>query len=118
MSEATYHGSCQCQAVEFDVALDLDHAIACNCSRCQRLGSVLSFAPAEKFQLRKGAEALSEYLFNKKTIRHKFCKICGIQPFALGETPDGAQMVGVNVNCLDDVDPRALKATQYDGRAL
>ena len=51
MSEASYHGSCQCQAVSFDATLDLDHTVTCNCSRCQRLGSVLSFTPAEKFRL-------------------------------------------------------------------
>ena len=117
MSEASYRGSCQCQAVVFDATLDLDHTITCNCSRCQRLGSVLSFAPAEKFHLQKGAEALTEYRFNTKKIGHQFCKICGIEPFAYGETPDGAPMVAVNVNCLDGVDPRALKSTHYDGRS-
>ncbi|MDJ0449107.1 GFA family protein [Methylocystis sp. JR02] len=117
MSEASYRGSCQCQAVVFDATLDLDHTITCNCSRCQRLGSVLSFAPSEKFHLQKGAEALTEYRFNTKKIGHQFCKICGIEPFAYGETPDGAATVAVNVNCLDGVDPRALKSAHYDGRS-
>lgn len=118
MSEATYHGSCQCQTVAFETVLDLDHTVTCNCSRCQRLGSVLSFTPADKFRLHKGAEALTEYLFNTKKIRHQFCKTCGIEPFAYGTQPDGAPMVAVNVNCLDDVDPRALKSAHYDGRKL
>lgn len=117
MSEASYRGSCQCQAVVFDATLDLDHTITCNCSRCQRLGSVLSFAPAEKFHLQKGAEALTEYRFNTKKIGHQFCKICGIEPFAYGETPEGAATVAVNVNCLDGVDPRALTSAHYDGRS-
>ncbi|KAF2991025.1 GFA family protein [Methylocystis sp. MJC1] len=117
MSEASYRGSCQCQAVVFDATLDLDHTITCNCSRCQRLGSVLSFAPAEKFHLQKGAEALTEYRFNSKKIGHQFCKICGIEPFAYGETAEGAPTVAVNVNCLDGVDPRALKPAHYDGRS-
>jgi hypothetical protein len=118
MSEASYHGSCQCQAVIFDATLDLDHTVTCNCSRCQRLGSVLSFAPAEKFRLVNGEESLTEYLFNTKKIRHQFCKVCGIEPFAYGAAPDGAPIVAVNVNCLEGVDPRALKSTHYDGRSL
>jgi hypothetical protein len=118
MSEAPYHGSCQCQAVTFDATLDLDHTVTCNCSRCQRLGSVLSFTPAEKFRLRSGEDALTEYRFGSKKIGHQFCKVCGIEPFAYGVSPDGAPMVGVNVNCLDGVDPRALKSTHYDGRSL
>lgn len=117
MSDATYRGSCQCHAVEFDATLDLEQTVTCNCSRCQRLGSVLSFTPAAKFHLHKGAEALTEYLFNTKKIRHQFCKICGIEAFAYGEQGD-APIVAVNVNCLDGVDPRALKSTRYDGRKL
>jgi hypothetical protein len=118
LSEALYHGSCQCQAVAFDASLDLDHSVTCNCSRCQRLGSVLSFTPASKFTLRHGAEALSEYLFNTKKIRHQFCKTCGIEPFAYGEDRDGTPIIAVNVNCLEGVDPRALKSTHFDGRKL
>jgi hypothetical protein len=118
MSEAHYRGSCQCQAVAFEATLDLDHTVTCNCSRCQRLGSVLSFTPAAKFTLRQGAEALTEYLFNKMKVRHQFCKICGIEPFAFGEMPDGAPTVAVNVNCVEGVEPRALKSTHYDGRKI
>jgi hypothetical protein len=118
LSESAYRGSCQCEAVAFDAALDLGHTVTCNCSRCQRLGSVLSFTPAEKFHLHSGADSLTEYLFNTKKIRHQFCKICGIEPFAYGTRPDGAPIVAVNVNCLDGVDPRALKSTHYDGRKL
>jgi hypothetical protein len=118
MSEASYHGSCQCQAVTFDATLDLDHTVTCNCSRCQRLGAVLSFTPAEKFRLCTGAEGLNEYRFNTKKIGHQFCKVCGIEPFAYGASSDGAPIVAVNVNCLDGVDPRALASTRYDGRSL
>ncbi|OAI22599.1 aldehyde-activating protein [Methylosinus sp. R-45379] len=116
MSDASYHGSCQCRAVTFEATLDLDHTITCNCSRCQRMGAVLSFTPAEKFRLSSGEDALGEYRFNTKMIAHRFCKICGIEPFAQGVSPNGAQMVAVNVNCLDGVDPRALASTHVDGR--
>ncbi|MCI0735145.1 MAG: GFA family protein [Beijerinckiaceae bacterium] len=118
MSEANYRGSCQCQAVVFDAALDLDQTNTCNCSRCQRLGSVLCFTPAAKFHLERGGGSLTEYLFNKKKIRHQFCETCGIETLAYGEAPDGTPMVAVNVNCLDGVDPRSLKPAHYDGRRL
>ena len=39
-----YNGGCQCGAVRYEVDTDLDKTITCNCSRCQRRGSVLSFA--------------------------------------------------------------------------
>jgi len=42
----THHtGGCKCGAVRYEVDCTLDAPIACNCSRCQRLGSVLVFAP-------------------------------------------------------------------------
>jgi hypothetical protein len=118
MSEKHHTGSCQCGAVTFEADLDLDSTITCNCSRCQRLGSVLSFTPVDKFTLKSGKDNLTEYLFNKHKIKHQFCKICGIEPFAFAEGRDGTPMAAVNVNCLEDVDPRALKSKHFDGRAM
>lgn len=113
-----YTGGCQCGAVRYEVDCTLDQPVTCNCSRCQRLGSVLVFAPREKFTLERGEDNLSEYLFNKRVIRHLFCKTCGIESFAYGEMPDGTPMVAVNVNCLDGVEPRELKPYHHDGRAM
>lgn len=114
-----YSGGCQCGAVRYQVELDaIEPAITCNCSRCQKLGSALAFAPAGQFTLEQGEGDLTEYLFNKQVIRHQFCRVCGIESFAYGRTPDGREMVAVNVNCLDDVDPRKLETRHVDGRSL
>jgi hypothetical protein len=112
-----YHGGCQCGAVKYEVDADLDRTITCNCSRCQKLGSVLTFTPADKFTLLSGEQYLTEYLFNKHAIRHLFCKVCGIESFARGAMPDGSPMVAVNANCLDGIEPRGLKSHHYDGRS-
>ena len=115
MTEQTYSGSCQCQAVQFEAALDLDATVTCNCSRCQRLGWVMAFTPKAKFHLKSGEASLSQYTFNKERILHQFCKVCAIEPFAYGKGPDGAETAAVNVNCLEGVDPRALKSRHVDG---
>lgn len=112
-----YTGSCQCGAVAYEVDVDISEPVACNCSRCRRLGSLLAFAPRAAFTLVKGAGATTEYLFNKHAIRHHFCATCGIQSYALGTTPDGTEMVAINVNCLDGVDPRTLAFRTVDGAA-
>ena len=112
-----YHGSCQCGAVKYEVDADLDQTITCNCSRCQKLGSVLTFTPADKFTLLSGEQNLTEYLFNKHAIHHLFCKVCGIESFARGSMPNGASMVAINANCLEGVEPRTLKSHHYDGRS-
>ena len=118
MPVQTYRGSCQCQAVEFEADVDLDNTMVCNCSRCQKLGWVMTFAPRAQVNLLKGDGATSEYLFNKHHIRHQFCPVCGIEPFAFAVAPNGVEMVAVNVNCLDGVDPRALTPKPVDGRSL
>jgi hypothetical protein len=117
MSQQSYHGSCQCQAVKFEAELDLEATAICNCSRCQRLGWVMAFTPEAKFSLQQGEGALSQYTFNKEVIRHQFCATCGIETFAYAKAPDGSDAVAVNVNCLDGVEPRALKSKMFDGRS-
>ncbi|MBB5222892.1 hypothetical protein HNP73_002839 [Amaricoccus macauensis] len=117
---ATEHhtGSCQCGAVVFEADIDIANPVVCNCSRCRRLGSRLAFVPEGDFTLLKGGDELTEYTFNKHEIHHQFCRICGIQPFAFGTTPDGRQVVAVNVNCLDGVDVAALSVQHVDGAAV
>ncbi len=112
-----HEGSCQCGAVRYEVDVELENTITCNCSRCQRMGFVLAFAPAEKFQLKSGDESLCEYRFASKTIQHLFCRTCGVESFARGTMPDGAAVVAINVNCLSGIDPRALKSQHVDGRS-
>ena len=69
-----YRGGCQCGAVSYTVKLDIGTPVTCNCSRCQPLGLVLSFAPRAQFELESGADNLTEYRFSTKRIRHLFCK--------------------------------------------
>lgn len=116
--EKHYKGGCQCGAVAYEVDIDLDGAITCNCSRCQPLGVMLAFAPRDNFTLHKGADNLTEYRFNKREIEHLFCKTCGIQSFSYGQMPDGTKIAAVNVNTLEGVDPRTLSSTHVDGRAM
>ena len=98
----TYSGGCQCGKVRYEVQLDIGEVIACNCSRCARLGSLLAFAPKNQFKLIAGDEDLTSYEFNKRMIRHTFCSTCGIQSFAIGRNPKtGAEMAAINVRCLD-----------------
>ncbi|MDI4666849.1 GFA family protein [Xanthobacter autotrophicus] len=115
MAMQHYSGGCQCGAVRFEVDVDLDHTVTCNCSRCRPLGSILAFAPASAFHLVKGEGATTEYLFNSGKIHHLFCSTCGIESFARGTAPDGADVVAVNARCLEGVDLKALHPVEYDG---
>jgi hypothetical protein len=115
----THSGGCQCGKVRYEVQMDIGEVLACNCSRCSRLGSLLAFAPATRFKLLSGDADLTTFEFNKHMIQHKFCSTCGIQSFAIGTHPKtGAKMAAVNVRCLDDVDVDALDVKKVDGRSL
>ncbi|HEY6177764.1 MAG TPA: GFA family protein [Kofleriaceae bacterium] len=119
MTQATkYTGSCHCGAVRYTVELDLSQpVISCNCSMCGRSGTLLTFAPAEKFHLEKGSDSLTDYQFNKHVIHHVFCKVCGIKSFARGVGPGGKQMAAINVRCLEGVEPSQLQIKEFDGRS-
>ena len=112
-------GGCHCGIVRFEViGLDLSSTITCNCSRCSKLGNVLSFVPAESFNLLSGENKLTDYQFNKKVIHHVFCKHCGILSFANATAPDGSKVVALNLRCLDGFDPSQVKIQDYDGRSV
>jgi hypothetical protein len=102
--------------VRYRVTTDLGTVIACNCSICAKSGSLLSFVPAQMFELEQGG-ALIHYQFNRHVIHHMICPDCGIKAFARGAMPDGTPLVAVNVRCLDDVDLKSLTITEYDGRS-
>jgi hypothetical protein len=115
----TYFGGCQCGKVRYEVQLDIGEVLACNCSRCGRLGSLLAFAPATRFKLLSGDVDLTKFEFNQHTIQHQFCSTCGIQSFAIGTHPKtGAKMAAINVRCVDGVDADALKVKKVDGKSL
>ena len=112
MTEQLYTGRCQCGAVAIEVSVDLEKTRTCNCTRCQRLGAVWGYTTVEKLRVVRGEDQLTTFTFNRHRGKHKFCKVCGIQPFAIGS------IVVVNANCLDGVDPRALKPEHADGRSV
>ena len=119
MAEMRKHsGSCHCGAVRYEVEADIDKVMSCNCSICQKRGALLTFVGLPQFKLLSGEDALTDYQFNKKIVHHLFCNKCGVAPFARGVGPGGAEMVAVNVRCLDDVDLDALSVTPFDGKSL
>lgn len=112
-----YHGSCHCGKVAFDVELQIDSALSCNCSICARRGSLLAFAPRSNLTLETPEAELATYTFNKHVIKHRFCKNCGILPFGEGVDPKGNSTVAVNIRCLDGIDLDSVPITKWDGRA-
>ncbi|MFI5443696.1 GFA family protein [Polaromonas sp. UC242_47] len=105
----TYHGSCHCGAIHFEADIDIRaNTYRCNCSICSRNRFWPAIVAPGAFRLLSGQSDLTKYLFNTKRHEHYFCKHCGVRPFGIGRTPEGHQIYGVNLGCLDDVAPKEL----------
>lgn len=113
-----YKGSCHCGKVAYEVEGEIKEAMACNCSICQRRGTLLWFVPKNAFKLLTPDGNASTYTFNKHVIKHRFCKTCGIHTHGEGTDPKGNAMAAINVRCLDGVDLAKLDIKPFDGRAL
>jgi hypothetical protein len=113
-----YSGGCHCGKVRFEVDMELDGLITCNCSICSKKGTILGFVGEKQFSLKSGKDDLSDYQFNKRHIHHLFCKTCGVTSFANGAGPDGSVMYAINARCLDGVDIANLQTKMVDGRSI
>ena len=113
-----YKGSCHCGRIAFEVDGEIAEVTSCNCSMCQRKGTLMWFVPRRTLRLLTPPENMSTYLFNKHVIRHRFCPSCGIHPFGEGVAPSGDEIAAINVRCLEGVELETLKVKHFNGRAL
>ncbi len=112
-----YQGSCHCGRVRFEAEGEIGSVMACNCSICQRKGTLMWFVPRDSLKLLTPEEDASTYLFNKHAIKHRFCPTCGMHPYGEAKGPDGTEMAAVNARCLEGIDLQAIPVTHFDGRS-
>ena len=114
----THQGSCHCGRVSFEVDGEIDSAMSCNCSMCQRKGSLLWFVPRDQLRLRTPEDAASTYTFHKHVIKHRFCPTCGIHPYGEGTDPKGNRMAAINIRCLEGIELESVPVKKFDGRSI
>jgi len=113
-----YKGSCHCGRVSFEAEGELAEAMACNCSICARMGSLLWFVPREKLRLLSSQDDVGTYTFNKHRIKHHFCRTCGIHPYADGVDSKGNPLAAINIRCLPEVELASVAVKHFDGKSL
>jgi hypothetical protein len=94
-----YWGGCHCGAIRFQVAIEHEQALDCNCSICQKKGFLHLIVPSAQFTLLSGEDFLSTYTFNTHTAQHYFCRVCGIHPFYRPRSHPDA--IDINLRCLE-----------------
>ena len=113
-----YRGSCHCGRIAFEAEGEIGDVVACNCSICQRRGSLLWFVPPDRMHLLTEPDAVGTYTFRTHAIKHRFCPECGMHPFGETVTPTGEQVFAVNVRCLEGIELETLRVQHFDGRSL
>jgi hypothetical protein len=104
-----YKGSCHCGKVAFEIEGEIKEAMACNCSICERKGSLLWFRPRSELKLLSPEDAASTYTFNKHIIKHRFCAICGTHPYAEAVDPQGRPTAAINLRCIEGIDLSSIR---------
>ena len=115
----SYQARCHCGTVQIEVDADIpQQAVTCNCSHCAQKGLVLTAVARDQLAVTSGEEALRTYKFNKEAISHRFCSICGAQPFSEGVGADGSAMAMVNLRCAPEADIDTIEKIHFDGASL
>ncbi len=115
MAKKTFHGSCRCEKVTFEVDLDFSTGThKCNCTICWKHRARTVRAEPASFRALGGEDAFDP--------SKRFCTGCGVTTYmhvpAMEWNPNA--YVAIAVAALDDLEPAELLAapvTYYDGRA-
>jgi hypothetical protein len=113
-----YKGNCHCGKVAFEVEGELTAAVACNCSICSRKGALLWAVPRDKLRLTGSGNGMGTYVFNKHAIEHRFCRTCGMHPFAEDTALEAEPSAYINIRCLEGVDLASVPVIDFDGRSM
>jgi hypothetical protein len=105
--------TCHCGAVRisFEMVGGLNSLRRCDCSLCRRKYPAAVSGRVDDLRIEAGAAHLGLYQFGSMTARHHFCKICGVHVFH--QRRSNPEEIGVNVACVEGLDPRIADAAQW-----
>ena len=117
MAKKTYHGSCHCKVVSYEVAFDLSKGTErCNCSIYWKARAWFAIVQQKDLKLLSGANEMGQYQWipeGKKEphLTYRFCKHCGVRIYAAGEDEKlGGQFFALHVPTLDNASQDKLAA--------
>lgn len=115
---ATYHGSCSCGGITFEVVGRPQASLICHCSPCQKLlsGFFSSFCLYPCIDITKGQELIISYGSPLSLSRsHFFCRVCGS---CLYMKHPGTDMMAILMFAFDDLPFCPTAHVNYSQRRL
>ena len=113
----TYTGGCQCGKVRYEAHAEIGEVISCNCSRCRKLGSLLSArrqCPTSNFFRAK--DDMTGLSVQQPHDPSSILQDLRDPVIRLRQGPGGKDMVMINVRCLDGVDVGAIQGEEIRRR--
>ena len=100
-------GFCECRAINFEIAGEIEDFSHCHCSQCRRMHGAAfgTFAGVklDGFQITTGEDRVTKYS-SSKTHERLFCEVCGSN---LGVTlTDEPDMIYLSMSAIDGDPPR------------
>jgi hypothetical protein len=109
-----YTGGCHCGAIRFSFHSKESAQIwKCNCSICDMIDYDHLFIKHDLFKLTSGKELIEKYVFETKSAKHYFCKLCGIKSFYQPRSHPDAY--SIHLKCVDDP-PEINEIIYFDGK--
>lgn len=120
MAVKTYHGSCHCGGIKYEVDLDLAQGAGrCNCTYCTKTRAWTAFVRPPAFRLLKSDTAVAYHQHAQAPTKFH-CATCGVHTHGSGSADYmGGDFVSIFLASLDDVTPDELiaaPARYSDGR--
>jgi hypothetical protein len=124
----TYHGSCHCGFITYDIAYALPAqptASRCNCTICLKSGFTGLMLNEADFTLKTPASVaeLPDYVWRSQKVHRYYCNKCGVQIYGKGEYEFQGQKIdffSVNLVTLDQpqegLDLSTFKMQYISGR--
>lgn len=108
-------GTCHCGAVAYQIPRLPEQVTSCNCSICQRLGTICAYFRPDEVIIRPASGATDIYVWGDKMIEFHRCKICGVHTHWLPTELGVAGRMAVNARLLPSEVFAALKIRRFDG---
>ncbi|MDE1463784.1 GFA family protein [Spartinivicinus poritis] len=110
-----YKASCHCGNVNITVSNLPSAVTSCNCSICNRLGSLWAYYKPEEVNICINSEPTKTYLWGDKFIELHHCGICGCTTHYTSTEKCEEQRIAVNGRMLNLDTIQSIPIRKFDG---